>query len=39
MGDEPVTSAIAATRLYMSIRRHMTREESSIRDNVDLYKQ
>ncbi|XP_052269751.1 transient receptor potential cation channel subfamily M member 3-like isoform X2 [Dreissena polymorpha] len=38
MGDEPVTSAIAVTRLYSALARKMTRDESSVRETVEEYK-
>ncbi|WAR22251.1 TMP2L-like protein [Mya arenaria] len=38
MGDEPVTSAIAVTRLYGAMARHITRDESNVRDMFHQYK-
>ena len=34
MGDEPVTSALAATRLYSAIARNMGRHESVLKDKI-----
>ncbi|XP_045189390.2 transient receptor potential cation channel subfamily M member-like 2 isoform X2 [Mercenaria mercenaria] len=38
MGDEPVTTAVAVTRLYSAMIRHITRDESILRDTVTEYK-
>ncbi|KAH3733215.1 hypothetical protein DPMN_039640 [Dreissena polymorpha] len=38
MGDEPVISAIVVTRLYSALARKMTRDESSVRETVEVYK-
>lgn len=39
MGDEPVTTAIAVTRLYSAMIRYISRDESILRDTVIGYKQ
>ncbi|XP_060575124.1 transient receptor potential cation channel subfamily M member-like 2 isoform X2 [Ruditapes philippinarum] len=38
MGDEPVTTAVAVTRLYSAMIRHITRDESILRDTIIGYK-
>ena len=39
MGDEPVTTAVAATRLYEAMWHWITRDDSNIRDMVLEYKE
>lgn len=39
MGSEPVTTAVAASRIYGSMAEHIHRNESALKEKVLTYKE
>jgi hypothetical protein len=39
MGSEPVTSAVAASRIYGSMAEHIHRNESALKEKIVEYKE